>query len=127
MKCPFELCDGSGLLPFILPNGTISRHAKIFCECRQEHEFNPRLQPDDFDFPMSYAVYRSLCQEHGWPDPGADYPPELEPREAAPLFEPRPWQKDQWASVQQLRAMNLHLNNQVKELLAKRKTTRGKY
>ena len=119
MKC--SKCDGSGLLPLILPDGTKSRYAKIFCQCRQELAYQPRLRPEDIDFPVSYSVYRGLCQEHGWPDPGSDIPMAPSKPLLSDLSEPQPWQKDQWQSVQQLRAMNLHLNKQVKELLAKEK------
>ena len=53
------------------------------------------------------------------------YLPELYPEESKPVLSGReasqPWQKEQWQSVQQLRAMNLHLNKQVKELLVKKK------
>ena len=54
---------------------------------------------------------------------------DLPVREASPLLE-KPeepaWAREQWQSVQQLRAMVNHLNNKVTELRAKRKP-KGKY
>jgi len=107
-KC--SKCGGTGLLPLILPNGTKSNHAEVFCECHRTYGDNafqtfplttegrrpgsgskklPRTIPrgrrhlyiDDFDFPVSYDFYRSLCQEHGWHDPGSDYPAPVEQQE----------------------------------------------
>ena len=43
-----------------------------------------------------------------------------EPPEKEEKVEPE-WTRDQWKSVQQIRAMVLHLNNKVKELQAKKK------
>lgn len=43
------------------------------------------ISREDFDFPMSYDFYRSLCQQHGWHDPGSCELPEvkeeIEPKE----------------------------------------------
>ena len=40
---------------------------------------------------------------------------------------PQPWARDQWQSVQQLRAMVLHLNNKVTEMRAKKKNITNNY
>ncbi|KKK79140.1 hypothetical protein LCGC14_2836500 [marine sediment metagenome] len=76
MTC--KICDGSGLIPFVKSDGKVSVHAKIFCECHEEnkHAYSPPLQPSDIDFPISHNTYRALCQEHGWPDSGAERPPD---------------------------------------------------
>ena len=67
-------CNGSGFVPFVKGSKVIP-NVKLFCpECHEENDYLPPLQPSDFGFPMSYSVYRSLCQEHGWADPGSDYP-----------------------------------------------------
>ena len=153
MKYPCELCDGSGLLPLVLPDGAISKYAKIFCDCHQapsdpkpEHYNLPlvtegrrpgigsqkiawsiprgrrHLYLDDFDFTMSYSVYRSLCQEYGWADPGPDKPPELEPKGASPLFRPRPVDNE----VDRLKGEVNYLFQKITELRAKKKKT-GRY
>ena len=116
-----EKCNRTGLLPLILPDGTKSRHAKIFCECRQreaDHEYQPHLRPEDIDFPASWSVYRALCREHGWQDPGSDYPPEPELREAQPLFRPRPVA----AEIARLKGEVNYLHQKIAELRAKKKT-----
>ena len=67
-------CKDSGFVPFIKGNKVIP-DVKLFCpECHEGSDYLLPLKPSDFDFPMSYSVYRSLCQEHGWDDPGNDYP-----------------------------------------------------
>ena len=85
MDC--QKCDGTGLLPFI-KNGRVISHARIYCEChRDEPEHYYPVSPDDIDYPVSYSVYRSLCQQHGWDDPG---PHEL-PEQPSRPFVPRPF------------------------------------
>lgn len=150
MTCP--KCKGSGLLPFIKPDRTISHYAKVFCDCHPVYGDNAHtsiplttqgnrpgvgsrtykqqrgrlhLYQDDFDFSVSYSVYRSLCQEHGWIDPGPDYPPE---KEVMPLLkESKPeWTQRQWQCILQNKAMTLYLQNKVNELLASRKP-KGQY
>lgn len=75
-----EKCKGEQKLPLINKKGKIVPYAWVFCECRIEPEYYPSLKPSDFDFPVSFSFYRSLCQEHGWPDPGSDYPVEDKPQ-----------------------------------------------
>lgn len=98
-QCP--ICNGSGFVPFV-KNGKVIPNVKLFCKCHPIYGDNAHygipiategkrpptrgtipkgrahLYIDDFDFPMSYSVYRSLCQEHGWQDPGPDRQIELE-------------------------------------------------
>jgi len=62
-----EKCKGEGMLPLIKDGKTIP-NAFVYCECHEEEENRPPT-PDDFDFPMSYDFYRSLCQHHGWSEP----------------------------------------------------------
>ena len=81
--CPYNNCDGSGLLPFTGKDGKIREDVHLFCDCHQQygidvHEHTQPLAPSDFDYPMSYDFYRSLCHQHGWPDPGNDSPSQPE-------------------------------------------------
>lgn len=140
-ECPYNKCDGSGFLPFI-KNGKRIANVTLFCECHpiygeDAYESIPlvtegkrsgvvgkiqrgrlHLYQDDFDFPMSYDFYRSLCQLHGWDDPGEDTLPEPE------IVKEKirePWSREQWQYVQQTRAMTLHLQKKVAELYKKEK------
>lgn len=115
--CKYGKCNGSGLIPFRNKEDKIVNHTFLFCECHPVYGDDaipsiplvtqgrrpgigsrklPRPIPrgrmhlyvDDFDFPMSYSFYRSLCREHGWTDPGDDRMPE-EPKEEI-ISQPRP-------------------------------------
>jgi len=62
-------CGGSQKLPFYRPDGTLSPHTFIDCDCYiPEREVRP-AGPDDFDFPMS-ALYR----RHSFASTGAHDP-----------------------------------------------------
>ena len=78
--CSYNKCDGSGLVPSkVLGKFSGKPIPNCFsdCECKgEEIEHYHPISPDDFDFPISYSFYRSLCQYHGWPDPGSDTLPE---------------------------------------------------
>ena len=80
IKC--QKCNDKGLVPskaLGVFSGKPIPNCYQSCECREErHDYYPRLKVTDFDFPMSYDFHRSLCQQHGWTDPGPDRPPELE-------------------------------------------------
>ena len=82
-----EKCNHTGLLPSKVLgkfSGKPIPNCFTNCECRDELErqeedhYHP-VRPEDFDFPISYDHYRSLCQLHGWHDPGSQYPSEPEP------------------------------------------------
>jgi len=79
-KC--SKCNGTGLVPSKVLgvfSGKLIPDCFTACECKQEeHEYLRQVKPSDFDFPMSYSYYRSLCQLHGWSDPGDDRMPEPE-------------------------------------------------
>ena len=52
MTC--KKCSGSGRLPFIRPDGTISKSAVVYCDCYiQDDGYRPPIEPDDIDFPIS--------------------------------------------------------------------------
>jgi len=73
-------CKGTGLLPFE-KNGKVIAGVSIYCECYQEDPDHYRpVIPSDYDYPISYDYYRSLCQYHGWNDPGSDRVFEIEDR-----------------------------------------------
>lgn len=58
-----EKCNNTGLLPFIKPDGSISKFARVFCECREaDHEYCPTPRPQDIDFACSYD-FRSFFEE----------------------------------------------------------------
>lgn len=118
-----SICNGTGLVPF-LKSGRIIPHVKLFCECHQpEPEYSIARKPEDFDFPMSHSVYRSLCQEHGWQDPGPDT---LQVKqEIKPTFRPRPIDDE----VDQLKAGFLFLQNKINQHLdiARKKTKSSTY
>lgn len=73
--CP--KCNNIGLIPFTNKEGKLIPDVWLDCSCKKEEpEHYYPFALEDFDFPMSYSVYRSLCQQHGWPDPGpAELPP----------------------------------------------------
>ena len=70
-----NICKGTGLIPFV-KGGRVIPNASVFCECYEEHDHYHPVKPEDYDFSMSYDNYRSLCQYHGWQDPGSDVEPE---------------------------------------------------
>lgn len=73
-KCPYNRCDGSGLIPFLGKDGKPVPTAFTYCECHESNQpaRHHYLKPEDIDFPVSYSYYRGLCREHGWVDPGDD-------------------------------------------------------
>lgn len=79
-----SICGGTGLVPSKALgkfSGKPIPNCFTKCECQKdEPEHYHPFRPEDFDFPMSYSFYRSLCQQHGWQDPGPDRP--LEPKES---------------------------------------------
>ncbi len=117
-KSNCSICNDTGLLPFI-KNGKTIPNAFVYCEC---HDDDPpphrEVRPGDIDFPVSYGVYRGLCQEFGWPDPGSCEPPE---QVSNPLGEEPSWNRRQWDVVQSLRGEVNHLHKEVIELSSKQK------
>ena len=74
MNC--KSCNDTRLVPFIKDDRLIP-NAWVDCpDCEPEREYYREVRPEDFDFPMSHSFYRSLCKQHGWPDPGSEYAPE---------------------------------------------------
>jgi len=76
VKAYCDKCNNTGLIPFKNKEGKTIPYTWIYCECHEEHEYYQPIEPSDFDFPMSYDFYRSLCQYHGWQDPGSCEMPE---------------------------------------------------
>ena len=111
-----DICNGTGFLPFI-KDGKVIPYARIYCECHEEEERYQPVRPEDFDFPISYDYYRSLCQFHGWPDPGSDIPPNPLEEDDTEIPEPE-WTKRQWDTVQQLRGEVRHYSSKVNEMRA---------
>jgi hypothetical protein len=81
MKCPYDKCDGSGLIPAKDKEGNIIPYAWSHCDCHPQygvdaHEHYQEIRPEDFDFPCS-DTFRSYYYHHcGVPDPGSDRPVE---------------------------------------------------
>ena len=70
-SCPYSICDGSGLLPFIKDGRTIP-HAHLFCDCHPQygidvHNHYQHLITDDFDFPMSGHYREHTFEQYGRP------------------------------------------------------------
>ena len=77
-------CNHTGFIPFIKPDGTTSRFARVFCpECHEDdHEYLP-VKPSDIDFACSYA-WRSHFEEMATGKPLDS----IEPRELEPQSPP---------------------------------------
>lgn len=79
-----QKCNHTGLIPFRNKNGELVYGAFLDCECKKQQESEDHyfpVHPKDFDFPISYSFHRSLCQYHGWQDPGSCEPPVPEKQE----------------------------------------------
>jgi len=132
MTC--KTCGGTGRLPFIRPNGTISNSAVVYCECYREDESGAlpstgrrtfrkggklpqgrkRLYADDFDFPMSYSFYQAICDLHGWPVPESADIPEPLPETLQPIsraVEPSIGSRQ----LDHIRGQVLHIQNKMNE------------
>ena len=134
-KCPYNVCDGSGILPFTGKNGKVRNDVVLFCDCHPIYGVDanncgiavdtqgrrpgvtgkrtPRgrmhLYANDFDFPMSWSTYRSLCAQHGWDDPGTDIPPAIESHPVvAPLI-------PEYQYLDSLKSQMLYLQNKLNE------------
>jgi len=98
-----DKCNNTGLIPFI-KNGNTIPNAFVYCECYQETEHYNPVSPEDIDFPVSYSFYRSLCQQHGWTDPGSDMPHIDVPKETKQPEPEGEWTRRQWDVIRQLEA-----------------------
>jgi len=126
--CPNQKCDGSGLIPLRRKSdNTVVPHAWTYCDCHESNQpeyYRPypyALKPEDFDFPISHSFYRSLCQEHGWDDPGAL---ETEPQGETQEVKEDPWTNRQWDTVNQLRSEVRHIHKEVMESLEKKRVAK---
>lgn len=124
VKCP--KCHDTGLIPFKNEQDKIVPHAFIYCECHKETAHYRRISPDDFDYPMSYSMYRSLCQEYGWRDPGSDYPLGSVEKEVIHIHRTSDMSKQDYDLLQQTAHRAKYLERKLDELLAKRKP-KGRY
>ena len=105
LGCP--KCNGQGITP--------------------KHEYHRRVEPSDFDFPMSWDNYRSLCHEHGWPDPGLnEVAPEEEtvPQPQEIIYRTSNMGKQEFDLLQQTARQVKYLLNKLNEHIdfAKKKT-----
>lgn len=140
-----EKCNHTGLLPFV-KNGKVIPNALVDCSCkRPEPEHHESIEPEDFDFPCSYA-WRSYYEETIFgrclptlePELGEEmmmnmpYPKEvqsypkrvsqeelpLSTKEAPIVNTEEPWTKRQWDTIKQLKAQVLFLSSKVNEMRA---------
>ncbi len=68
-------CNHTGLLPFIKDGRRID-NAFLHCECHEVNQpdhYTP-VRPEDYDYPMSWDSWRSICQQNGWPVPTTERP-----------------------------------------------------
>ena len=130
-KC--SICNDKGIVPSKILgvfSGKPIPNCFSVCACKEgEFDDYQERRPDDFDFAMSYNSYRSLCQQHGWTDPGPDRPPE--PEEVKPQVVEHIVRHSQMGSkefdqLQQTIREVKNLRDKVTELQAKRKP-RSKY
>lgn len=129
--CPYQKCDGSGLLPFVGKDGKVRSGAHTFCDCHsiygidtQEH-YMPVLV-DDYDFPMSSTFRAQTYEDCGVLDPGkqAEMQPELEgkPTQSAP------WQiKEFTDNLHRLQVFNNDLMNRLNRHIDASKYKKGEY
>lgn len=73
-----------------------------------------------------YFIQRGAYQDKAYEKLYSDVPIETTDKRAR-LKPDVPWAKEQWQSVQQLRAMVNHLNNKITELRAVKKKTQQDY
>ena len=116
------ICGGTGLVPSKVLgkfSGELIENCYTNCECRKEEpEYYREVRPEDFDFPMSYDCYRSLCHQHGWPDPGDDRPPEppeLEPQVVEHIHRHSDMSRKEFAQLQSLIGEVKYLREMVAE------------
>jgi len=111
MTCPFNTCDGTGLIPF-MKDGKLIPNTFEYCQCHESNrpERYHQLTPDDFDFPISHDYYRGLCQEHGWPDPGP-LESEIQPEPVKVIYRRRPVDDE----IDQLKSGFVHIQNVLNE------------
>jgi len=122
IKC--QKCNDTGLVPSTALgkfSGKPIPHCYQPCECQEAHEYYPRLKPSDLDFPMSYDFYRGLCQEHGWQDPGSDYPEEIEPSEVIHRHFHSDLSQKQNDGINQLILRVKYLDKKVNKIFEKKK------
>ena len=124
--CPYNKCDGSGLVPFVGKDGKVRNDAHIFCDCHSQygidvidHYHEPRLE--DYDFPMSSDFRAWAYQYCGVLDPYIPSKPRIE-TEIQPIFKPRPVDKE----IDQLKAGYIHLQNKLNGHLDKSKIAKNK-
>ena len=97
-------CNHTGLLPFIKGERAIS-NAYLWCDCKIEiesQEYYAQLKTEDFDYPMS-ALFREHSFEYcGIPGSEKAMTPKEEEIPKVVISE-KPWNKNQYDRVEQLR------------------------
>ena len=127
-KC--SKCDGTGLLPLIKPDGTISRYAKVFCECHEDepsHDYCGELNPSDFDFAMSDSFRGFSYQYCGQPDPG--YTPrevKQEPQVVEHIHRHSSIGRQEFAKLQDMSNEIKYLRKRLTELQTRKQGTKKK-
>lgn len=128
-------CNHTGLIPSRVLgkfSGKPIPNCLEDCECKDSiPEHYPPLSPSDFDFPMSYDFHRSLCNHHGWQDPGScELPEERSRKEAYAQLDEQPKttvviHRSAAKEAQRISQLEAKVNYLLKERLNKRK--KGRY
>lgn len=121
MTCP--KCN-NGLIPFV-KNGKVIPHAWIDCGCKEtEPERYHRIEPSDFDFPMSDTFRVHSYQYCNQPDPGYIPPvPEAPPPQ---IIEHRhsDMSKQDFARLNNLEGQVKYLQGKLTERQTKKQPTK---
>ena len=113
-------CNHTGLLPFVKDGKRID-NAFLHCECHeinQPEHYTP-VRPEDYDYPMSWDSWRSICKQNGWSVPATERPEQ--PDDSAPIDEVLDMVGDLRRQIDR-NAKNIHAS---KEQIAKRKEPSG--
>lgn len=112
-----EKCKGEERLPLRRKSdNSVIPYAWIYCDCHKEEDLYNPVRPEDFDFPISYSFYRSLCHEYSWPDPGPDKAIEEE-KLPEPRIEMKRYVSYQNVDGKQLSALRKNLTQYIDEKL----------
>ena len=131
-KCP--ICNDKGLVPSTaigVFSGKPIPNCLQPCECQEEiREYVRPLKPSDFDFSMSFSVYRSLCQYHGWDDPGPLEPSPIEeakPQVIEHIYRTSDMGKKEFDLLQQTANKTNYLEKELKKHIVFSKKKKGRY
>uniref|UniRef100_A0A6M3JK75 Uncharacterized protein n=1 Tax=viral metagenome TaxID=1070528 RepID=A0A6M3JK75_9ZZZZ len=107
-------CNDTGRLPFIRPDGSISKTSFIYCSCyNEEPEHYQAITPDMFDYAQSDTFWEHTYRYCGIPDPMAVTPTSEVVREVRIEVQP--------ANLQHVSGELRYLHQKMTELRAEKK------